>query len=196
MDTDWGGWTRIRKWDRVNWLTEWTDITKTRWFVGSEVMVTYTRYWIVQKWWVDYDTSWKKYWFQYKKFETKQNQESWFCWEHTSLSELVAHITWGSWWDCSRSWDQSTEYNDILVDDLWENIWLTDDKVLPWFDPDPCINNWHKTTARNVSWYADWRIMHRIDSQTSLIMLWWNVTRCNWNADRSHWFDTMEIWVR
>ncbi len=196
METDWWGWTRVRKWDRVNWTTEWNDIRKTRWFQWSEVMVTYTRYWTVQKSWVNYDTTWKKYWYQYKKFQTKQNQEWWFCWEHTTIADLVSHLTWWTWWDCSRSWDQSTEYNDIQVDDLWENIWLSNDKVLAWFDPDPCITNWHKTNPRNVAWFADWRIEHRIDSSTSLVFLWWQTFRCNWNANSSHWFDTMEVWVR
>jgi len=235
MVTDWGWWTRVKKWDRINRLTEWTDITKTKWIYWSEVMLTYTRYGKIRKnigWtWTTIDMTWKKFWYQYQKFQTQQTEEAWLCWEHTNISDLITHITSWSWGDCSRScqrndpndpnsWcNTSLEYTDIQLDDLWEDIWLPDDKVISWFDDDPCINNWYKNTDRNISWSADWRMSHRIDSTTSLITLWGDSPRCDWivwrkwwlddrwttwlnerwiddTAAFESWFDTEEIWVR
>lgn len=238
MTTDWGWWTRIRKWDKNAWLVEWSNINDTKWITWTEVMVTYERYWKIRKnvsWsWVDVDLSWKKYWYQYKRFKTKQTQESWLCWEYTKISELIGHLTSWSWGNCSRSCqrtelnnpaspcDSSLEYIDILIDDLWTNIWITNDKQLTWFEKDYCINNWHKTDTRNVSWNTNWYIEHRIDWTTSLINLSWDESRCDWiywsaswlndrvNEDSNYlinkwinnasdyvsWFQTVETWVK
>jgi len=199
MDTDWGWWTRVRKWIRWQWYTEWADITKTRGIIWSELITKYTRYWTWSVWWTTVDLSWKQYWLYYKKFKTKQTQESGLCWEHTTIQDLISQITSWSRWDCSRSAsDQSIEYIDILVDDLGEDIWLTNDKDFSWdwFFDDPCVINWHKTWARNVSWSSNWRIQHRIDSGVSLIALWGTSSpRCNWSTSW-HWFQTNEVYVR
>ncbi len=195
MDTDWWGWTRIKKWSRIEWLTEWNDIRKTKGIYWNEAMVTYTRYWKIRKnlnWsWIDVNMEWKKYWYQYKKFNLKQAQEWWLCWEYSSISDLIKHMTSWSWWDCSRSGNTWVEeYNDILVDDLWTDIWIEWwDKLIDWFSRDPCINNWHKTSARNTSWYSDWRIQHRIDSKTSLIMIWGWGFRCDWTVWSPNWLN-------
>lgn len=214
MTTDWWGWTRVRSRERWVWYTEWADINKTRWLEWSELMTNYTRYWKIRvsdwAWWYqDLDVSGKKYWLLYKTFKTKQTQESGFCWEHTTISDLISQVTSWSWWDCSRSCqridpndptsscDSTLEYTDILVDDLWEDIWLSNDKDLTseWFSDDPCVINGHKDTDRNVSWNSHWSVSHRIDSSTSLTNLWgWDQYRCNWVAYSESWIQDRLDW--
>ncbi len=236
METDGWGWTRIRAWDRTIWYTDLKTIIDTAGINGSEVMTKYTRYGKIRKnigWvWQDVDVSGKQYWLYYTRFKTKQTQESWLCGEHLTVKDLASQITSGTWWDCSRSCqrtdpndpsspcDYSLEYTNIQLDDLWANIWLPDDKQLEWFDPDPCVTNGQKTTARNVSWNSNGMVNHRIDTSTSLISLWGTTTsRCNgtywWQTrlnnrgssrrsargisniqDYLSWFQTNEVYVR
>ncbi len=205
MDIDGWWWTRIRKWERGVWYTDIKTINKTRWITWSEIIEKYTRQWA--------SNIWKQYWIYYKTFKVKQNDQNWSCWEHTTISDLVSQIVWWTRWDCSRSrcnvWVDpgcnEQEYIDIQVDDLWEDIWLTDDKVLSGFDDDPCITNGHKDvslrdSARNVSWSSMWTINHRTNSTTSLTQLWWgNSTswRCDWtNSDADWWYVINEVYVR
>jgi len=236
MDTDGGWWTRIRAWDRNLWYVDLKTINQTKGIIGSELMTQYTRYGTIRKQiggvWQDVNVEWQKYGAYYKRFRTKQTEESGLCGEYTRLTDLIDHITSGSWGDCSRSCqrtipgdnnspcDDDLEYSDILIDDVGEDIGLSDDKLLAWFWNDPCINNGSKTSDRNVSWYSNGVVQHRIDSTTSLTTLWWaNNSRCDgtyWSESRINdrwasrmssrwitnpanyvsWYQTNEVYVR
>jgi len=193
MDMDGWGWTRIRKWERGIGYTDIKTVNQTAGISGTEMIVVYSRFWKTRvnnwAWWEDYNFSNKKYGLYYEKFETKQWDQNGECWEYTEISNLISHITSGSRWNCSRdchrpwwlwtSCDGTKEYVDIQVDDLWEDIGLTNDRVWNGFDDDPCVINGHKTSDRNVSWNDSWMMSHRIDSSTSLISLWWSSSsRC------------------
>lgn len=196
MTTDWWWWTRVRRRERWVWYTEWSDINKTRGLEWTELMAKYTRYGNIRvfSWWLwqDYDVSWKTYWVYYKRFKTKQWDFNWLCGEHTTISDLISQITWWSWGTCNRDCSRvdnlptgacigSLEYTDILLDDMWENIWLSGDKVGSWIYNDPCVVNWRHTWGRNISWTPNWAVQHRNDSNTSLTVLWWtDQWRCTW----------------
>lgn len=197
MTTDWGGWTRVRNRSSGLWYLEWSDINKTKNLLWNELMTQYTRYWTIRvfTWWTwqDLNLAWKKFGLYYKTFKTRQWDLNGICWEHTTITDLVWQIvSWNRWTcnrDCVRVWNDpsapcdwsSWEYVDVLLDDLWENIWLVNDKQIAWFENDPCVINWRPTWARNMSWTANWWINHRIDSSTSLTNLGWTSnSRCAW----------------
>lgn len=212
MTTDWWGWTRVRKRERWLWITEGSDLNKTKLLDWTELMTQYTRHWqMTTSTWLVIDVSWKKYWLYYKTFKVRQwdyfNNVDRECWEHTTILDLISHIKWWTWWDCWRdcprslgSCNASLEYTDIQVDDLGVNIWLAEDKLVSWFSRDPCIiNQWHHTQDRNVSWTAAWVVQHRNDSSTSLTNLWWwDQWRCAWTAYAStvQWYQTNEVYIR
>lgn len=202
MEMDWWWWTRIRKRERWQWYTDLKTINKTKWISWTEVITKYTRRWAANVG--------KQFWAYYTKFETRQNDQNWLCWEHTTISDLVSQITWWTRWDCSRSvcnvWVDANcalaEYTDIIMDDLWEDlnvVYIPNDKdwSWSWFSDDPCINTWHKTSTRNISWNSMWVIQHRIDSSTSLTQLWWtNSPRCNSSASDAQGYETNEVYIR
>jgi hypothetical protein len=190
METDWGWWTRIRKWENWPWYTDLKTINQTKPIKWNELMVLYTRYWKIRTytWWIrqDFDMTWKKFWIYYKKFKTKQWDLNWICWEHTTISDLVSQVTWWTRWNCNRdcprinwdpnaSCDDSQEYIDMELDDFWKPSW----KYMSWFTSDPCITDWLKWWVRNISWTSMWTVHHRIDNTTSLFDLWWTSSpRC------------------
>jgi len=196
-DALWGGWwTRIRRWEKWSWYTDIKTINDTKQISGSELMVVYTRAWV--------GNSWKKFWLYYEKFHVKQYQNdannvwsSILCGEHTTISDLISQITSGSWGDCSRTWDQTNESVDIVLDDLWSaSIWA---KVWTWFDPDPCLTNGKTTRKRNVSWTSNGVVQHRIDNTTTLIQLGGTdgaSNRCNWSSTTDFKLLTNEVYVR
>ncbi len=217
MTTDWGGWTRVRKWERGLWYTDWSDINKTKllyWIDKIELMTQYTRHWTATIGGIPVDVSWKKYWLYYKTFKTRQwdffNGADRECWEHTTINDLISQITsWtrgDCWRDCPRSsWacNAALEYTDIQVDDLGSINTapiLANDKIIPWLEKDPCIINWwHHTGDRNISWAANWTVQHRNDSSTSLTVLWWaDQWRCAGTAYSStvQWYQTNEVYIR
>ncbi len=195
MEMDWWWWTRIRAYEYWIWYTDIKTVNKTRAITWNELVAVYTRAWEENKW--------KKFWIYYDKFEVTQYDETWFCWTHTTISDLISQITSWYWWDCSRSWypswwwnrhNNSLESVDIQVDDLW---WVPWPKTWTGFSDDPCINNGHKTTDRNISWTSNGVVNHRVDSSTSIISLGWSSSpRCAWNSDWSKRFIINEVYVR
>jgi len=191
MEMDGWGWIRIRKRERGG-EPEYTDIktiNQTRMITWTEIVAVYTR--------VGPQYAWKKYGIYYVEFKTKQSDSDWFCWEHTTIPDLISQITGGTRGTCNRE-SGTGEYNNIQVDDLGENIGLLNDRVWDGFDNDPCVTDGHKTSARNVSWNTFWSVQHRIDSSTSLIQLGATSSpRCNWsNNDSIHGFKTNEVYIR
>ncbi len=194
----WGWWTRIRRRKKGVWYTDIKTVNDTRWFLGSELMVVYTRAWAVN--------IGKKFGLYYETFKVKQYQSDVnggadvFCWEHTTISDLISQVTSGARWDCSRSWWTANEYIDIIVDDLWDdavNSALIDNKKWVWFTKDPCISTGHKDTARNVSWTSNGAIQHRIDNTTALFSLWWAWNRrCLWTNTADQEVLTNELYIR
>lgn len=197
MEMNWWWWTRINAYDySIWWYTDQKLTSKTRWITWTELVAVYTRVWI--------SNIWKKFWVYYDRFKIKQYDQNGLCWEHTTISDLVSHVTGWTWWDCSRSWDSSwwwslqnnpLEYIDIQVDDLW---WLPWTKTWTGFTDDSCVTNGNAWWDRNVHWDSTWLIEHRFNSDTTIISLWWRWyyhNYCWWNHAEV-WIKTIEVYVR
>ncbi len=195
----WGGWTRIRRWEKWVGYTDIKTVNDTKQISGSELMVVYTRTGALNVG--------KKFGLYYEKFTTKQYQNdadnvwaSVLCWEHTTITDLISQIVSGSWGDCGRTGSTANEYIDIIVDDLWDdtsNAALSDNKKWVGFTKDPCISTGHKTANRNVSWSSNGTVNHRIDNTTALFSLWWAWNRrCLWINSIDQEVLTNEVYVR
>lgn len=198
MEMDGWGWIRIRKRERGLGYTDLKTVNQTRMITWTEIVAVYTR--------VGSQYEWKKYGIYYVEFKTKQYDSNWFCWEHTTIPDLISQITWGTRGNCLRecydsslspySCNVAQEYVDIQVDELWEGI--GNNRVWDGFDNDPCVTDGRQNTDRNVSWTSFWVVNHRIDSfATNIYLGSSSASRCNFSKDDSiHGFKTNEVYIR